>query len=161
MLTLPKAEPIVVAKHNQMCRERRVAASAFSNNMHSIVTRLNNGSAFLSTCVMVLLVAIALTTFLFNPTLQGDLTISSINVFVRFMILNCGWFYKKSIAFPLKHDDTPIVNKISPSLISILPQVCRILPRFLSDETQILYGRSNTSFQLEHKTSIFVSGSGI
>ena len=50
--------------------------------MHSILTRLNNGSAFMSSCVMTLLVAIALTTFLFNPTLEGDLTISSINVFV-------------------------------------------------------------------------------
>ena len=59
----------------------------FSNNMHSILTRLNNGSAFMSSCVMTLLVAIALTTFLFNPNPQGDLTISSINVFVRFFLM--------------------------------------------------------------------------
>jgi len=34
----------------------------------------------MSSCVMALLVAIALTTFLYNPIPQGDLTISSINV---------------------------------------------------------------------------------
>ena len=99
--------------------------------MHSILTRLNNGSAFLSSCVMALLVAIALTTFLFNPNLEGDLTISSINVFVRFLILNYGRFYIKILAFHLKHDDTLIENKTSLSLISILPQVCRIFRFFL------------------------------
>jgi hypothetical protein len=107
------------------------------NNMHSILTRLNNGSAFMSSCVMALLVAIALTTFLFNPNLQGDLTISSINVFVRLPDLD-PWkiLYKKFIAFPLKHDDILIVNKTSLSLISTLPQVCRIFPLFFSDQTQ-------------------------
>jgi len=48
--------------------------------MHSIVSRVNNVSAFMSSCIMALLAAITLTTFLFNANPQGDLTISSIKV---------------------------------------------------------------------------------
>ena len=127
-------------KHDQMCRQRDVSRFCLlpTSNMHSILTRLNNGSAFMSSCVMTLLVAIALTTFLFNPNPQGDLTISSINVFVRFLILNHGRFYKKIIAFPLKHDDTLIVNKTLLSLISILPQVCKRSSSFSCPDSNII-----------------------
>ncbi|KDR76270.1 hypothetical protein GALMADRAFT_96780 [Galerina marginata CBS 339.88] len=48
--------------------------------MHSIFSRVNNGSAFLSSCMMALLAAIALSSLLFNANPQGDIGISSIKV---------------------------------------------------------------------------------
>ncbi|KAF4613711.1 hypothetical protein D9613_007780 [Agrocybe pediades] len=48
--------------------------------MHNIFSRVNNVSAFLSSCMMTLLAAIALSSFLFTATPHGDLTISSIKV---------------------------------------------------------------------------------
>ncbi|KAF8968167.1 signal peptidase 22kDa subunit [Flammula alnicola] len=48
--------------------------------MHSIFSRINNISAFLSSCMMALLAAVALSTFVFTATPQGDLAISSIKV---------------------------------------------------------------------------------
>ncbi|PPQ67490.1 hypothetical protein CVT25_006031 [Psilocybe cyanescens] len=48
--------------------------------MHSIFSRVNNISAFLSSCMMTLLAAIALSSFLFTANPQGDLAISSIKV---------------------------------------------------------------------------------
>ena len=73
----------VVAKYDQMLWTCRAHLSHTSTKMHSIVSRINNVSAFMSSCMMALLAAITLTTFLFNPNLQGDLTISSIKVSVR------------------------------------------------------------------------------
>lgn len=48
--------------------------------MHSIVSRINNTSAFLSSCMMALLAAIALSSFALTTQPQGDLAISSIKV---------------------------------------------------------------------------------
>jgi len=49
--------------------------------MHSIYSRVNNLSAFLSTCTMVLLAAIALSSFVFNADPKGDLSIASVKVY--------------------------------------------------------------------------------
>ncbi|KAF4597858.1 Signal peptidase subunit 3 [Pleurotus pulmonarius] len=48
--------------------------------MHSIFSRLNNGSSLLSSCLMGLLLAITLSTFVFTAEPQGNLTIGSIRV---------------------------------------------------------------------------------
>jgi len=82
--------PPVLAKYAQTCRQRSTCRAhllnlytiCFLQKMHNIISRVNNVSAFMSSCVMVLLAAITLTTFLFNANPQGDLTISSIKVLV-------------------------------------------------------------------------------
>jgi hypothetical protein len=48
--------------------------------MHSIYSRLNNVSATISTTVMVLLVAIALSSFVFTPHPTGSLDVTSVKV---------------------------------------------------------------------------------
>ncbi|KAF8149877.1 signal peptidase 22kDa subunit [Crassisporium funariophilum] len=48
--------------------------------MHSAFSRINNASAFLSSCMMALLAAIAISTFVFTANPQGDLSIASIKV---------------------------------------------------------------------------------
>ncbi|KAI0779566.1 signal peptidase subunit [Fomes fomentarius] len=49
--------------------------------MHTLYSRVNNVSAMLSTCLMALLAAISLSSFLFTATPRGDLAVSSIQVF--------------------------------------------------------------------------------
>ncbi|EPQ57140.1 signal peptidase [Gloeophyllum trabeum ATCC 11539] len=49
--------------------------------MHSLYARLNNFSAFLSSCLMGLLAAIALSSFLFTAEPKGELTLASVKVF--------------------------------------------------------------------------------
>ncbi|KAJ8515950.1 hypothetical protein ONZ45_g6685 [Pleurotus djamor] len=48
--------------------------------MHILFARLNNGSSLLSSCMMGLLLAITLTTFLFTAEPKGNLAIGSIRV---------------------------------------------------------------------------------
>ncbi|KAI0674864.1 signal peptidase subunit [Trametes maxima] len=49
--------------------------------MHTVYARINNISAMLSTCVMVLLAAVSLSTFVFTADPKGTLAVSSIQVF--------------------------------------------------------------------------------
>ncbi|KAK0463890.1 signal peptidase subunit [Desarmillaria tabescens] len=49
--------------------------------MHSIISRVNNVSAFLSTCMMCLLGAIALSSFLFAADPKGELTVAAVKVY--------------------------------------------------------------------------------
>ncbi|KIK10125.1 hypothetical protein K443DRAFT_139893 [Laccaria amethystina LaAM-08-1] len=49
--------------------------------MHSVFSRINNVSALLSSCMMALLAAIALSTLAFNADPKGDLAIASIKVY--------------------------------------------------------------------------------
>ncbi|RPD78844.1 hypothetical protein L226DRAFT_446135, partial [Lentinus tigrinus ALCF2SS1-7] len=49
--------------------------------MHTIYSRVNNVSAMVSTCLMVLLGAIALSSFLFTADPKGTIGVSSIQVF--------------------------------------------------------------------------------
>lgn len=56
--------------------------SAEAGNMHTLYSRVNNVSAMLSTCLMALLAAISLSSFLFTATPRGDLAVSSIQVYV-------------------------------------------------------------------------------
>ncbi|KAF9011112.1 signal peptidase 22kDa subunit [Cyathus striatus] len=49
--------------------------------MHSIISRLNNGSALLSSCMMTLLALIALSSFVFTADPKGDLSINSVKVY--------------------------------------------------------------------------------
>jgi len=50
--------------------------------MHSIYSRVNGVSALWSTCIMVLLAAVALSSFLFNADPKGNLDIVSLKVWV-------------------------------------------------------------------------------
>jgi hypothetical protein len=50
--------------------------------MHSIFSRINNVSALLSSCMMALLAAIALSSYLFNADSKGNLEIASVKVYV-------------------------------------------------------------------------------
>ncbi|KAH6913059.1 signal peptidase 22kDa subunit [Coprinopsis sp. MPI-PUGE-AT-0042] len=49
--------------------------------MHSIASRINNTSALLSSCMMALLAAIALSTFVFTAKPDGHLNIASVQVY--------------------------------------------------------------------------------
>lgn len=53
-----------------------------TTTMHSIYARINNVSAFASSCLMALLGAIALSSFIFNMDPKGDLLVSSVKVLV-------------------------------------------------------------------------------
>jgi len=50
--------------------------------MHSIFSRINNVSALLSSCMMALLAAITVSTFVFTANPKGDLAIASVKVLV-------------------------------------------------------------------------------
>src|SRR6266478_5800248 len=49
--------------------------------MHSLYARVNNGFAFMSTCLMAMLAAIALSSFLFTADPKGKLVISNFKVY--------------------------------------------------------------------------------
>lgn len=49
--------------------------------MHSIASRINNTSALLSSCMMALLAAIALSTLVFNAKPEGNVSIASVQVY--------------------------------------------------------------------------------
>ncbi|KAJ3566144.1 hypothetical protein NP233_g7181 [Leucocoprinus birnbaumii] len=49
--------------------------------MHSIVSRINNVSALLSSCMMALLAAIAISSFVFTADPKGDLGLASVKVY--------------------------------------------------------------------------------
>lgn len=68
--------------------------------MHSVYARINNVSAMLSSCLMTLLAAIALSSFVFTADPKGDLLISSVKVSVylfrrvfRLVVLFILWPY--------------------------------------------------------------------
>jgi len=49
--------------------------------MHSLYARVNNGFAFMSSCLMAMLAAIALSSFLFTADPMGNLVISNFKVY--------------------------------------------------------------------------------
>ena len=49
--------------------------------MHNLYARVNNGFAFMSSCLMAMLAAIALSSFVFNPDPKGKLVISNFKVY--------------------------------------------------------------------------------
>jgi len=55
--------------------------------MHNILSRINNVSTFLSSCMMTLLVAIAISSFLLTADPKGELAISSVKVCVAFFTI--------------------------------------------------------------------------
>jgi len=50
--------------------------------MHSTYARISNVSAFMSSCLMTLLAAVALSSFVFTADPKGDLLVSSVKVLV-------------------------------------------------------------------------------
>ncbi|KAM5533719.1 hypothetical protein V8D89_012592 [Ganoderma adspersum] len=80
--------------------------------MHTIYSRVNNVSAMLSTCLMVLLGAISLSSFLFAPTPPpGHLSVTNIKVFPgnarRYANKNQDFTF---VNFNLTADLTPLFN---------------------------------------------------
>ncbi|KAJ8583316.1 signal peptidase 22 kDa subunit [Rhizopogon salebrosus TDB-379] len=67
--------------------------------MHSIYSRVNGVSGLWSTCITVLLVAIALSSFLFNAGPKGDLDIVSLKV-----------FHSKTRRYPYKNEEISFVK---------------------------------------------------
>ncbi|KAG1739314.1 signal peptidase 22 kDa subunit [Suillus lakei] len=67
--------------------------------MHSIYARVNGVSALWSTCVMVLLGAVALSSFLFNADLKGNLDIVSLKV-----------FHSKARRYPFRNEEISFVK---------------------------------------------------
>ena len=51
--------------------------------MHTVYSRINNVSAMVSTCLMILLGAISLSSFLFTASPKGAIGVSSIQVSVQ------------------------------------------------------------------------------
>ena len=49
--------------------------------MHNLYVRVNNGFAFMSSCLMAMLAAIALSSFLFSADPRGSLVISNFKVY--------------------------------------------------------------------------------
>ena len=49
--------------------------------MHNLYARVNNGFAFMSSCLMAMLAAIALSSFLFTADPKGQLVISNFKVY--------------------------------------------------------------------------------
>lgn len=56
--------------------------------MHSIYARINNISAFLSSCTLALLGAIALSSFVFTASPHGDVAVANIRVLVTSAVLD-------------------------------------------------------------------------
>jgi len=95
--------------------------------MHNLVSRLNNVSAFLSSCLMALLVAISLSSFLFTADPKGELTISSVKVCVFLVSQREFMVDFLSSVFHLKPAVTLIKSKNSHLFSSIFQQVSRLL----------------------------------
>ncbi|KAI0075671.1 signal peptidase subunit [Panus rudis PR-1116 ss-1] len=79
--------------------------------MHTIYARINNVSALLSTCLMCLLGAIALTTYILTPHPTGKLDVASIQVFPG----NAARYSRKQQEFAFLHfnisaDLTPLFH---------------------------------------------------
>jgi hypothetical protein len=91
-------------------------------HMHNLLTRLNNASAFLSSCMMALVFAISLSSFLFTADPKGDLSISSIKVCVIPDVLKMIFYfflfhslvYNPTLgAIPLRNKTWRLFNSIS------------------------------------------------
>ncbi|OAX39731.1 signal peptidase 22 kDa subunit [Rhizopogon vinicolor AM-OR11-026] len=67
--------------------------------MHSIYARVNGVSGLWSTCIMVLLAAVALSSFLFNADPKGDLDIVSLKV-----------FHSKTRRYPFRNEEISFVK---------------------------------------------------
>ena len=84
--------------------------------MHTVYSRINNVSAMLSTCLMVLLGAISLSSFLFTADPKGDLSVATIQVYVwtpfmhlRSLIL-CYRFPGNARRYHNKNQDFAFIN---------------------------------------------------
>jgi hypothetical protein len=60
---------------------RHVQTSSRSKGMYNLYARVNNGFAFMSSCLMAMLAAIALSSFLFTADPKGQLTIFNFKVY--------------------------------------------------------------------------------
>ncbi|KAK7467607.1 Signal peptidase complex subunit [Stygiomarasmius scandens] len=102
--------------------------------MHSIFTRINNISAFLSSCTMALLACIALSSFLFTADPKGDLSISPVRVFPT-----------KTNRYPRKKQEVGFVNfNITADLTPLFHWNTKQLFLYLEAEYQNAQGVNNT-----------------
>ncbi|KAJ3524677.1 hypothetical protein NM688_g8521 [Phlebia brevispora] len=86
--------------------------------MHSTYARINNVSAFFSSCMMALLCAIALSSFIFTADPKGDLNVTSIQIFPG----NARRYANKKARFHLstfRHISGYVASSIPDSPISI------------------------------------------
>lgn len=116
---------ITTARRNSLCRKFILgpfdainflfdcALIEQSPTMHSVYARFNNISATLSTCLMVLLGAIACTSLLFSADPKGDIT-ASVKVYVYFI----GFFLRLS---SIKKIDTSNIRRI---MFSMKGELC-------------------------------------
>ncbi|KAF5354594.1 hypothetical protein D9758_011219 [Tetrapyrgos nigripes] len=102
--------------------------------MHSLYSRVNNLSAFLSTCTMALLAAIALSSLLFNADPKGDLSIASVKVHPA-----------KSHRYPRKKMENGFVNfNITADLTPLFHWNTKQLFLYLEAEYQNTKGVNNS-----------------
>jgi hypothetical protein len=64
--------------------------------MHSVYARISNVSAFMSSCLMTLLAAVALSSFIFTADPKGDLLVSSVKVSVALPSCAVSWTLLRS-----------------------------------------------------------------
>lgn len=138
--------------------------------MHSIFARINNLSAFLSSFVMALLGAIALSSFLFNPDVKGDIGIVSVKVCVLLYLayLNSQADRYRCISKGIQQilGDTPTITKNSRllTLTSALVRLTRLTCGTITNADILAYSifvhcRFDATVQLEHETVVLVFGS--
>ncbi|KAG2074107.1 signal peptidase 22 kDa subunit [Suillus decipiens] len=102
--------------------------------MHSIYARVNNASALWSTCVMVLLGAVALSSFLFNADPKGDLGIVSLKV-----------YHSKTRRYPFKNEEIGFVKfNLSADLTPLFNWNTKQLFVYLEAEYASAQGVNNT-----------------
>ncbi|KAG1812225.1 signal peptidase 22 kDa subunit [Suillus subaureus] len=102
--------------------------------MHSIYARVNSVSAFWSTCVMVLLGAVALSSFLFNADPKGNLDIVSLKV-----------FHSKTRRYPFKNEEIGFVKfNLSADLTPLFNWNTKQLFVYLEAEYTNAQGVNNT-----------------
>ena len=87
------------------------------SSMHNILSRINNVSTFLSSCMMTLLVAIAISSFLLTANPKGELAISSVKVCVLFLQLlkSSRWIPVPSVSsharrYPNRKQDLAVIH---------------------------------------------------
>ncbi|KAF5373754.1 hypothetical protein D9758_000938 [Tetrapyrgos nigripes] len=102
--------------------------------MHSIFSRINNISAFLSSCTMALLACVALSSFLFTADPKGTLSISPVKVFPS-----------KTNRYPRRIQEMGFVNfNISADLTPLFHWNTKQLFLYLEAEYQNAQGVNNT-----------------
>ncbi|KAG2039730.1 signal peptidase 22 kDa subunit, partial [Suillus americanus] len=132
----------VGADVTSVCRGRCLFAPSLSffillrahYRMHSIYTRVNSISAFWSTCVMFLLGAVALSSFLFNADPKGNLDIVSLKV-----------FHSKTRRYPFRNEEVGFVKfNLSADLTPLFNWNTKQLFVYLEAEYTNAQGVNNT-----------------